>query len=247
MICGVWMLCLHDRYHPVYPATHHRQIWHHDGTTVHFPPLYLYNFLLPLVRLPARVTEKSRAWPPSHSRLETIKSTPETPILCRRLFEIPQRRLPRFLRFESEIRLPGRVAVKTVCQCLWPKCPILFQPPANNSSIYFTSLLSFRFPPPLSQNWLVFVEEPSEGSSLPCKCRRQRPAAINTSALSKWKPWIIQSNSDNKKRLLYKLFKHFDGSSRHAFESRSRQAEMHSDKHRHNKTNIPGMRRETGD
>lgn len=151
-------------------------------------------------------------------------------------------RPPRFLRFESEIRLPGWVAMKTVRQCrnvpfyfsLQQTTPACFHISASLPS-FFCLLPSLRI------GW--FVEEPSESSLLLCKCRRQRPTAINTYALSKWKPWIIQSNSDNKKQLLYELFKHCDGSSRHAFESRSRQAEMHSDK----QTHILGMRREAGD
>lgn len=49
---------------------------------------------LPLVRLPAWITEKSQAWPPSHPRLEMIKSTPETSIWCRQQFKIPQHNFP---------------------------------------------------------------------------------------------------------------------------------------------------------
>ncbi len=136
MTYGVWLLCLHDRYHPVYPATQHRQIWHHDWTTVHFfnsifttSCLRLWQggrpLTLPLVRLPAWITEKSRAWFPSHPRLETIKSFPETSIWYRRQFKIPHHHfnvkgLPVFFVLKSEIRLLWRVAPKTVCQCLWP-------------------------------------------------------------------------------------------------------------------------------
>lgn len=89
-------------------------------------------------------------------------------------------------------------------------------------SLCLLLLLHLRF------GWFVVVL--SQSPLLPSKWRRQKPTAINTSALSKWKPWIIQSNSDNKKQLLYKLFKQCDSSSWLAFESRSRQAQMHSDK-----------------
>lgn len=105
-------------------------------------------------------------------------------------------------------------------------------------SLCLLLLLHLRF------GWFVVVL--SQSPLLPSKWRRQRPTAINTSALSKWKPWIIQSNSDNKKQLLYKLFKQCDSSSWLAFESRSRQAQMHSDKQTQTpySRNKKGVRRE---
>lgn len=33
-----WMMCLHNRYHPIYPAAHYGQIRHHNWTTIHFFP-----------------------------------------------------------------------------------------------------------------------------------------------------------------------------------------------------------------
>lgn len=47
---------------------------------------------LPLVRLPAWITEESWAWPPSHPCLESTKS--KMSILCSQLFKISQHHIP---------------------------------------------------------------------------------------------------------------------------------------------------------
>lgn len=133
MICWVWLLCLHDCYHPIYPATHHRQIRHHDRTTVHFVNAILLSETL--IRrsslrpangpLPSLNQREESGLASLLSRLETMKGTAETSILCRWLFRFPQ---PHFLFKDSHFylfwerkkRVPGQVALKTVCQRLRP-------------------------------------------------------------------------------------------------------------------------------
>lgn len=158
------MLCLHNCDNPVCSTKLYMQIWQHDWTTVHFLPLYLYNFLsetltrrwplLPLVRLPARITEKSRAWPPSHPPLEMIKSTTDMLILRRSLFRIAQQRLPQFLHFKSEIRLPWGVAMKTVRDS-GRNVPFYFHV-QQTTPVYISHLCClYCSSSPLSQNWSV--------------------------------------------------------------------------------------------
>lgn len=124
MTSGVWMLRLHNCYHTFYSATEHRQIWHHDWTTVHFfQPLWRRSqpSTMPQVRFSDR-----HSWgrPPSNPVLEVVKSLwnnhfcaddcgkTHDAIFLLKYFQFPL--------CVSEIRLPGWIALKILHQCLWP-------------------------------------------------------------------------------------------------------------------------------
>lgn len=147
MTFGVWLLCLHDCYHPIYPATQHRQIWHHDWTTVHIFSPGSFPSTLPPVRPPAWITE-SWAWTPSHPRLEIIKVLQKHPFCTKSYSKYLSTIFLKDFQFSSfsETQFPGWVLLKTVS--FWNS---FIQPPAYISHICFSFLsLSSCFPSQLA-------------------------------------------------------------------------------------------------